>query len=72
MRDGQTVPLLMVYDSRHYSGKEDENNWVFFTQGYDSSKADVAFETTRLSLTQRGIVCAYPMIRGKNLLYIIN
>ena len=51
MRDGQTVPLLMVYDSRHYNGNEDENNWIFFTEGYDSAKADVAFEPSRLSLS---------------------
>ena len=51
MRDGQTVPLLMVYDSRYYTGNENENNWIFFTQGYESTKEDVAFETARLSLT---------------------
>jgi hypothetical protein len=38
MRDGATVPLLMVYDERYYTASEDQNNWIFFTHGYDSVK----------------------------------
>lgn len=64
MRDGAHIPLLMVYDSRTYTGSEEENNWIFFTNGFNSTKQDVALEPTKLSLLQRGIVCAYPMIRG--------
>ena len=45
MRDGATVPLLMVYDDRHYTGSDDHNNWIFFNQGYDSVKSDIAFES---------------------------
>jgi protease II len=65
MRDGEYIPLLMVYDSRTYTASEQENNWIFFTNGFDSTKTDLVFQPSRLSLTQRGIVCAFPMLRGK-------
>ena len=63
MRDGFQVPVVLVYDKRFYT---EESPWLLFTRGIDSSKEDLALTPERLSLTDRGIVCAYPMIRGKS------
>jgi protease II len=63
MRDGFQVPVVLVYDKRFYT---EESPWLLFTRGIDSSKEDLALTPGRLSLTDRGIVCAYPMIRGKS------
>ena len=65
MRDGTPIPVVMVYDKRYYS---EESPWVLFTRGIDSMKDDLALKAGNISLTDRGIVCAYPMVRGK-LLY---
>jgi protease II len=61
MRDGMHVPVVLVYDKRFYT---EESQWLMFTQGFDSTKEDLAMHPQRLSLTNRGIVCAYPMLRG--------
>ena len=61
MRDGVTIPVVMVYDKRFYN---EESPWILFTRGIDSEKEDLALEPHKLSLTDRGIVCAYPLIRG--------
>jgi len=61
MRDGASIPVVMVYDRRFYN---EESPWVLFTKGIDSTKEDLALEPHKLSLTDRGIVCAYPLIRG--------
>ena len=61
MRDGTSIPCVLVYDKRFYT---EESPWVLFTKGIDSTKGDLGLEPTRLSLTDRGIVCAYPMMRG--------
>ena len=61
MRDGFKIPVVMVYDRRFYT---ESSPWVLFTQGIDSSKEDLKLEPHKLSLTDRGIVCAYPLIRG--------
>ena len=61
MRDGTMVPVVMVYDRRFYA---EESPWVLFTNGIDSEKEDLALVSHKLSLTDRGIVCAYPLIRG--------
>ena len=61
MRDGTLVPVVMVYDKRFYT---EESSWVLFTKGIDSEKSDLALSPHRLSLTDRGIVCAFPMVRG--------
>ena len=62
MRDGETIPVVMVYDKRFYT---EESPWVLFTRGIDSMKDDLALRSTNISLTDRGIVCAYPLLRGK-------
>ena len=62
MRDGETIPVVMVYDKRYYT---EESPWVLFTRGIDSVKDDLALKATNISLTDRGIVCAYPLVRGK-------
>ena len=64
MRDGASIPCVMVYDQRYYT---EDSPWILFTNGIDSQKADLALEPSRVSLTDRGIVCAYPLIRGKSL-----
>ena len=65
MRDGFNVPVVLVYDKRFYT---ETSPWIMFTKGLHSSKEDLSMTPSRLSLTDRGIVCAYPMVRGK-LLY---
>ena len=60
-RDGAQIPLVMVYDRRFYT---EESPWILFTRGIESEKADLALEPHKLSLTDRGIVCAYPLLRG--------
>ena len=37
-RDGMNVPMVMVYDERHYT---DDSPWVIFTKGIDSTKEDL-------------------------------
>ena len=61
MRDGVSIPVVMVYDRRFYT---EESPWILFTRGVSSEKQDLALEPHKLSLTDRGIVCAYPLIRG--------
>lgn len=52
----------MVYDKRFYS---DKSPWIIFSKGALAEKDDLGFKAERLSLTDRGIVIAFPMIRGK-------
>jgi len=61
MRDGVKIPVVMVYDRRFYT---ENSPWVLFTKGIDSSKEDLKLEPHKISLTDRGIVCAYPLVRG--------
>ena len=62
MRDGLEIPVVMVYDKRFYT---EESPWVMFTRGVDSEKDDLSMKEYNLSLTDRGIVLAFPLIRGK-------
>ena len=64
-RDGTMLPLVMVYDQRFYSEK---SPWVLFSNGVQSQKEDLAFKPELLSLTDRGVVLSFPMVRGKCLL----
>ena len=68
MRDGLEIPVVMVYDRRYYT---EESPWVMFTRGVESEKDDLSFHEMNLSLTDRGIVLAFPLIRGKFLLYLM-
>ena len=61
-RDGTLLPLVMVYDKRFYS---DNSAWVMCSKGALADKDDLAFRAEKLSLTDRGFVIAFPMIRGK-------
>jgi oligopeptidase B len=61
MRDGFEVPVVMTYNKKFYNEK---SPWILFTNGADSSKDDLNFDYTKLSIMNRGIVCAYPLIRG--------
>ena len=68
MRDGLEIPVVMVYDRRYYT---EESPWVMFTRGVESEKDDLSFHEMNLSLTDRGIVLAFPLIRGKFLFSIL-
>lgn len=61
-RDGTQLPLVMVYDQRFYN---EQSPWIMFSRGAIANKDDLAFQPERLSLTDRGIVLAFPMVRGK-------
>lgn len=61
MRDGFEIPMVMTYNSNFYN---DLSPWVLFTKGIQSSKEDLHFDHTKLSLMNRGFVCAYPLVRG--------
>lgn len=60
-RDGTELPMVMVYDTRFYSEK---SAWIICSKGAHAEKEDLAFKANRLSLTDRGFVLAFPMIRG--------
>ena len=62
MRDGLEIPVVMVYDKRFYT---EESPWIMFTRGVESEKDDLSLKEMNLSLTDRGIVLAFPMLRGK-------
>ena len=62
MRDGEEIPMVMSYDKTQY---DDKSPFIFFTRGSQSSKEDLAFSEDKISLMKRGIVCAYPLTRGK-------
>ena len=61
MRDQFEIPVVIKYDKRFYS---EDSPWVIFTRGVDSCKEDTNFNRNDLSMLSRGIVCAYPLIRG--------
>ena len=61
-RDGTDLPMVMVYDKRFYN---EQSAWIVQTRGALSSKEDLGFQAQWLSLTDRGIVLAFPMARGK-------
>ena len=55
--------MVIKYDNRFYS---EESPWVMFTNGVDSSKDMLRWDRNHTALMSRGLVCAYPMIRGTN------
>lgn len=55
----------MVYDKRFHS---DNSPWIMCSKGATSDKDDLAFKPEILSLTDRGFVLAFPMIRGNYIL----
>lgn len=69
MRDGFELPLVLKYDRRFYT---EDSPWVFFTSGIKSNKgsdtvpAPASWRMEDISLMSRGIVCAYPLLRGTN------
>jgi protease II len=63
-RDGTPLPLVMVYDKRFYT---DKSAWIMCSKGAMAEKEDLAFRPERLSLTDRGFVLAFPMIRGNSI-----
>lgn len=60
-RDSTQIPIVMVYDKRHYN---DNSPWVLKTNGSLSCKEDLGFKSHWLSLLDRGIVIAFPLSRG--------
>jgi protease II len=61
MRDDFEIPVVIKYDKKHYS---EDSPWILFTRGIDSSKWDTNWNRNDLSIMSRGVVCAYPLIRG--------
>jgi protease II len=61
MRDGSKVPMVIKYDKRFYN---ESSPWVLVTWGMESKKSDVMWSVNDFGLTSRGIVCAYPLLRG--------
>jgi protease II len=62
MRDDFEIPVVIKYNKKHYS---EDSPWVLFTRGNESSKDDTNWNRNDLALMSRGIVCAYPLLRGK-------
>ncbi len=61
MRDDFEIPMIMTYNRTFYN---DQSPWILFTKGMQSSKSDLEFDYTKIGLMNRGIVCAYPLVRG--------
>lgn len=61
VRDGSSIPMVIKYDKRYYS---DHSPWVMFTKGVDSDKEMTSWRRNDIALLSRGIVCAYPLLRG--------
>jgi len=59
--DGLEIPVVMTYNNKLYN---DNSPWVLFGQGAQAVKRNLAFETEMISLYDRGIVVATPMVRG--------
>ena len=62
MRDGYEVPMVIKYDKRTY---REDSPWVLFTEGSTSNKDLTNWNINDIGFMSRGIVCAYPLIRGK-------
>lgn len=61
MRDGTSIPMVIKYDRRFYN---EDSPWVLFTKGKDSNKSMMNWKINDMALMSRGIVCAYPFLRG--------
>ena len=63
MRDDHEIPMVIKYDRRYYN---DDSPWVLFTNGVSSNKQDTSWNRNDIPYMSRGIVCAYPLLRGTN------
>jgi protease II len=63
MRDDFEIPMVIKYDKRTYT---EDSPWVLFTKGMQSEKSDTQWNSKDIPLMNRGLVCAYPLIRGKS------
>lgn len=63
MRDDFEIPMVIKYDRRYYN---DDSPWVLFTHGVDSGKEHTSWNINDMAYMSRGIVCAYPLLRGTN------
>lgn len=63
MRDDFEIPMVIKYDRRFYN---EESPWVLFTNGVKSNKDDTSWNRNDIAYMSRGIVCAYPLLRGTN------
>ena len=61
MRDDFEIPMVIKYDKRFYS---ESSPWVLFTKGIQSDKLDTSWQRNDMAFMSRGVVCAYPLIRG--------
>lgn len=61
MRDGYEIPMIIKYDKRYY---HEDSPWILFTNGIQSGKGDTGWNVKDIAFMSRGLVCAYPLIRG--------
>lgn len=61
-RDGTEVPVSLVYHRRHF--RRGHNPLLVYGYGAYGSSIDADFSTSRLSLLERGFVCAIAHVRG--------
>ncbi|CAI2370259.1 unnamed protein product [Moneuplotes crassus] len=57
----EDCPIVLSYNVNEYN---ENSPFVLHTLGADSSKKDFQFDQAKVSLMDRGIVYAYPMVRG--------
>ena len=61
VRDGTQIPMVIKYDKRFYN---EQSPWVMFTRGAQTDKDITNWNRDDLPLMSRGMVCAYPLLRG--------
>ena len=61
-RDGIEVPVSLVYNHNHF--RQGENPLLVYGYGSYGASMDADFSSSRLSLLDRGFVCAIAHIRG--------
>ncbi|AHJ73518.1 oligopeptidase B [Kosakonia sacchari] len=61
-RDGVEVPVSLVYNHKHF--RKGENPLLVYGYGSYGASMDADFSSSRLSLLDRGFVCAIAHIRG--------
>ncbi|WP_288883631.1 oligopeptidase B [uncultured Kosakonia sp.] len=61
-RDGVEVPVSLVYNHNHF--RKGENPLLVYGYGSYGASIDADFSSSRLSLLDRGFVCAIAHIRG--------
>ncbi len=61
-RDGVEVPVSLVYNKNHF--RSGQNPLLVYGYGSYGASMDADFSSSRLSLLERGFVCAIAHVRG--------